>query len=151
MDEFQEVAAIYQQSTSLNQLNLQFKVLEQLNQLLAKALPANLTKHCHVGALDIEKSMVVIFVASSEAFHILRNLSNHILQTFNQANFDFDKVLIKVSQYKTSAHIISIKARKLNSAQKEKLQRLANSIGKPELISTSSGLAGTKPDEELKL
>jgi F0F1-type ATP synthase gamma subunit len=150
MDEFQEVAAIYQQSTSLNQLNLQFRVLEQLNQLLAKALPANLTKHCHVGALDIEKSMVVIFVASSEAFHILRNMSNHILQTFNQANFDFDKVLIKVSQYKTSAHI-SIKARKLNPAQKEKLQRLANSIGKPELISTSSELAGTKPDEELKL
>src|SRR3990167_3708086 len=104
MKNFNTITQLYQKAetsplTSLTQLKSNFLKLDQLNQILANILPANLVGTCHVGAIDEEKNIVVLFISNQQSFHLLRNLNNHILQAFTEKHFAFDKILMKVGQY----------------------------------------------------
>lgn len=133
---------------SLTQLKYNFRKLDQLNQILAKSLPEHLGNTCHVGAIDIVKSIVVIFVSNQQSFHLLRNLNNHILQAFSRENFSFDKILMKVGQYKNNNKKDSFELKNIDGERKEKLAQLALLINKPELIMTQAKTDNNIDDDD---
>lgn len=122
--------------------NQTFNQLRILNQILQSKLPENLARFCHIGAFD--KSTVVIFVSNSQVIHLLNGLSNQILQAFYSANYSFDNLSIKI-------RIPTNQARhtETNTPDKEKLAKLAQAIGKPELIKDTQTVF--EDEDEIKL
>ena len=137
---FLSIEDIYQNSSY--DFNRTFNQLHILNQILQSKLPDNLSKFCHVGAFD--KTTVVIFVSNSQVIHLLNGLSNQILQAFYSANYSFDNLSIKIRIPTNQVRHIE-----KNSADKEKLARLASAIGKPELVNFNPALSDD--DDEIKL
>lgn len=80
-----------------------FRKLDELNNLLKDVLPEHLLCSSHVGAIDIKKSVIVLFVNSSEVLHLVKFHSDNILNHFQQHNYNFDNLLIKVSQRQNSS------------------------------------------------
>ncbi|MDQ5921254.1 MAG: hypothetical protein QG673_1312 [Pseudomonadota bacterium] len=130
---FLNITQIYQNASKLKPLQQIFIHLDSLNQILKNNLPKHLVAICHVGAFD--DSTVVVYVNNQQALHILQSMSNAILQSFYMANYSFDNLLIRVrvsNNYKAPKKITNIK--KLDPTIKTGLLKLANLIGKPELL-----------------
>jgi len=117
---------------NLEDLNSIFNIIDELNQILETLLPKNLCKYCHVGAIDPDKELIVLFVSEQQVYYTIHNLANQILQHFASHNFHFNSILIKTRQYRKQAQPIKMKA--LEPKIKNKLQEFANSIDKPDLI-----------------
>jgi hypothetical protein len=118
---------------NLKQFNSTYQTLEELNQILKLYLPEHLVKFCHIGAIDIDKNWVVLFVSEQQAYHTIHNMAHPILQHLSKHNHSFDSILIKVRQYKAQ-HDSSEKYKQLDSKYKNKLKEIAAEINKPELI-----------------
>ncbi len=71
-----------------------FQHLQILNNILTTTLPDNLIKFCHIGAFD--KKTVVLFVTNQSVLHLLNSQTNHILNAFYNANYNFDNLLVKL-------------------------------------------------------
>ncbi len=70
--------------------------LSELNKLLPSMLPNECYINlCHFGAINYDTKTIVLFVNNQQIFHIIRNLSNHILKRLNDNHHEFDRILIK--------------------------------------------------------
>ena len=132
MLKFQQFEQIYLGDRSLSGFKSTFASLADLNQILHRNIPENLTPLCHVGAIDPAKSIIVVFVTQPQVLHILKGMSDKLLHAFYAANYPFDKIMLKVSI--TSAAPKIIKRPALSQQAKTRLGELALAIGKPELI-----------------
>lgn len=116
----------------LNHLNKTFKNLDDLNKILREVLPHHLHNACHIGAIDTNAETVVLFVSNQQSFHLVRNFNEAILNALIKSNFNFQKILVRVSVHHPEADIIY--RGELDPKRKASLGKLANEIGKPELI-----------------
>ena len=133
MKNFTDIGALYEKSKNLPDVKNKLEQLEQLNNALIHLLSNELQGKCHVGAIDSDKNIVVIFAHQQQALFLLNNLSQHILTGFTRYDFYFDAVLFKVASLRLDQNNI-MKYRKLDAKSKDKLIQLANCIGKKELI-----------------
>lgn len=131
---FNDINLIYDSSNKLSPLKNMFQLLDELNFILKQAIPQNLAKICHVGAVDKNKNLVVLYVDEQEAIHILKNMCDHILQSLVAKGFSFDGVLIKTRPHSEVADQLVIKYKKLSPSFKDKLRKLATAIEKPEIV-----------------
>ena len=131
MIKFNQINEIYDATNNSNRLKHTFEDLSNLNQILRSKLPDNLIALCRVGAIDVEKSIVVIFVNNSQILHIIKSMSNTLLQSFYAANYSFNNLMVKVAIRDTPS---PSKRRHLDPKLKSKLSELAIAIGKPEII-----------------
>jgi hypothetical protein len=130
---------------TLNSLNRTFNLLDSLNQILYQTIPLNLHNACHIGAVNMDEATVVLFATNQQAFHLIKNFSDLILHTFNQHNFNFQKIIIKIRISYPNNNIISPK--KLDQKSKNQLKKLANALGKPELIKPNLPVSINLEDE----
>lgn len=146
---FLNITQIYQESSRLKPLQQIFVHLDSLNQILKDNLPKHLVAICHVGAFD--DNTVVIYVNNQQALHIIQGMSNAILQSFYMANYSFDNLLIKV-RISNDNKISMPNIKTLDTAIKTGLLKLANLIGKPELLTeyTSDGCDNDDKSDEIK-
>ena len=133
MKNFVDINSLYEKSKNLSNIKDRLEQLEQLNHVVLNLLPDTLRNECHVGAVDSDKNIVVIFAHQQQALFLLNNLSQHILNGLARYNFYFDAVLFRVASLRLDQNNI-IKYRTLDVKQKEKLIQLADYIGKAELI-----------------
>jgi hypothetical protein len=142
---FTTLTDLYGGSALLDSLKEKFALLDNLNQKLKQFIPNNLVNLCHIGAIEERRNLLVIFVTDQQALYLLKSMSNHILQSFVQCGFDFDGILLKVQLYKSQSSIsqagntvdeteANITYKRLSSATKVRLAKLAQAIGKPELL-----------------
>lgn len=120
------------QTNDLNFLNRSFKDLDNLNKILREVLPHHLQSTCHIGAIDTDAETVVLFVSNQQSFHLIRNFNEAILNALRKSNFNFQKILVRVSVPRSEVDIVY--RGELDPKRKESLKKLANEIGKPELI-----------------
>jgi hypothetical protein len=102
-----------------------------LNKILHKSLPEHLTNHCHVGAIDAQKNLVIIYIANSSLRHIIENMANTILESFNNHHFSFAGLVTRIRPQTASN---PPRFKKLKPEVKDKLEQLAQSINRPDLI-----------------
>ena len=107
--------------------------MNQLNQVLRQSIPEQYVKLCHFGAIDEDRNIAILFISEQKIFHILRTMSEHILRQLSNNNLNFNAILFKHSKNKPTVDT-SIRYKSLSPIEKEKLLKLANYIGKPELI-----------------
>lgn len=119
-------------SNNLNYLHKAFKELDGLNKILKSILPLYLHNTCHIGAIDEDSEIVVLFVSNQQSFHLIRNFNEAILNALIKSNFNFQKILIRISDPRPENSIIY--RGELDSRRKEKLLKLATEIGKPEMV-----------------
>lgn len=130
-----------------NNLKDIFNQLNTLNIILAKTLPEHLVKFCRIGAIDQEQNCVILFITDQQAYHILRNFSEHIIQSFYNHGFHFNSILTKIAkptslstaieqEGKNHLNLNNNKVNKEPTNQKrmEALSKLAIALGKPEII-----------------
>lgn len=131
---FNEISLIYNASNKLSSLKNIFQLLDELNFILKQTIPQNLASICHIGAVDKNKNLVVLYVDEQEAIHILKNMCDHILQSFVAKGFSFDGVLIKTRPHPEVPDKSVIKYKKLSPSFKDKLQKIATAIEKPDIV-----------------
>ena len=83
-------------SSNLNSLNTTFAILDRLNHILHKTLPGNLKDACHIGAIDQNENIIVIFVSTQPLLHIIRTQSEEIIRAINQDGFNIENLLIRI-------------------------------------------------------
>jgi hypothetical protein len=88
---------------SLHNLSDTFNKLNELNLILAQILPEHLVKFCRIGSFDYDRNCPILFVTDQQAYHILRNFSEHIIQSFYNKGFHFDSIITKVANQNTIA------------------------------------------------
>ncbi|HLX54112.1 MAG TPA: hypothetical protein VKR58_09225 [Aquella sp.] len=118
-------------SLSLKDLSQTFSTLDELNTILHKALPEHLIDHCHVGAIDIQKNLVIVYLANSSLRHVIENMANPILESFNNYHFSFAGLVTRI---RPQAVNNPPRFKKLKPEVKNKLGQLAQSINRPDLI-----------------
>lgn len=142
---FLDIDQIYQNTNQLKDFKSIFAHLEKLNKILRDNLPDNLRNLCHVGAYDNDKSIVVVYVESQQALHILKGFSDKLLQHFYMENYSFNNILLKVRIQNT---LHPKQNPPIDSKKREQLMRLAKEIGKPDLVLDEITLPD---DDEIKL
>lgn len=93
------VSEINDKSNPFGRVGNLLGIITELNKTLQLIIPQNLAKLCHIGAIDLNKSMVVIFVHDQQVYHLVYNIAQKILHGLNQQHFKFDNILIKVGRY----------------------------------------------------
>lgn len=116
-----------------NNLDDIFNQINKLNEILNKMLPLNLLPFCRIGSVDQNKNQVILFVTDQEAYHVLRNFSEHIIQAFYNNGFHFNSIITKVAKI-TNKPPQKNKNIRLDIKQRESLSKLAIALGKPEII-----------------
>ena len=130
---FTNIPAIYNKANSFASIKSTCEYLDQLNNELRKSIPEQYIKFCHFGAIDEERNIAILFISEQKIFHILRTMSEHILRQLTNNNLNFNAILFKLSKKKPQVDT-SIRYKTLNQRDKDKLLKLANMIGKPELV-----------------
>ena len=151
---------ICKNSPSINNLNDTFEQINHLNAILTHTLPEHLLQFCRIGSIDYDKNHVILFITDQQAYHILRNFSEHIIQSFYSKGFHFDAIITKVANPKPINSIIksqhNVKLKNYNNnnnsingitdkaninhtKRKDALIRLAIALGKPEIIIDDNG------------
>lgn len=121
------------QATSLRDLTQIFAMLDELNRILHKFLPEYLTQYCHIGALDYEKNLIILYLNDSNIRHIIESMANLILANFNSHHFTFAGLITRIRPVVTTGN--TRRAPKLAPPHiRNKLQQLAHSIGRIDLI-----------------
>lgn len=129
---FKDIPGIYTKNKSFSSLKATCDYLDELNKILFTCIPEQYAKMCHFGAIDSEKNVAILFISEQQAFHILRTMSEHILNGLLRNNFNFSGILFKVKKYqKDSAHKPHYKT--LPETTKNKLLSLAKLVGKENL------------------
>jgi hypothetical protein len=116
---------------SLQGLSQVLSVLDELNAILHKFLPEHLLDHCHVGAIDRDKNLVIVYIANSSLRHIIENMANPILEEFNNHHFSFAGLITRI---RLLVNTNPPRYKKLKPEAKSKLEQLAQSISRPDLI-----------------
>ena len=147
---FTNIPLIYAKASSFASIKSTCGYLDQLNQVLRQSIPEQYATFCHFGAIDEDRNIAILFISEQKIFHILRTMSEHILRQLSNNNLNFDAILFKHSKNKPSLDI-SIRYKKLSSIEKEKLLKLANYIGKPELIRDATDLPIKNIDFEVDI
>ncbi|MFN8770435.1 MAG: hypothetical protein ACK5Z5_10385 [Neisseriaceae bacterium] len=146
---FNDIPNIYKDAKLLSSIRNTCDYLDELNSILDKCIPTEYTNLCHFGAIDENKNIIILFIKDQLIFHRMRTMSENILRALEQNNFNFDGILFKVKQYHQEYKPQQIN-KCLSKTQKEKLTKLAEIIGKPELIHHES-LAINDEDTEIVL
>ncbi|MCC2624637.1 MAG: hypothetical protein K0R14_510 [Burkholderiales bacterium] len=115
----------------LQELSQILLVLDELNRILHSFLPGHLVDHCHVGAINSEKNLVIIYLANSSVRHIIENMANPILENFNNHHFSFAGLVTRIRPQTVRN---PPRFKQLNHDAKSKLAELAKSINRPDLI-----------------
>lgn len=134
---FRDYSYIYEDMSELNYLRANCDKLDQLNKILQEIIPKHLVKHCHFGAIDIDKNILVLFISTQEAFIVLRHFSGVILDKLSENGYLFDGLLTKIANYPRSLMLEHEKKETeeiKDEVKREKLRRLAELVGKPELV-----------------
>mgnify|MGYP000019247650 CR=1 FL=1 len=140
-----DIQNIYQNSRQFNTLQDKFYLLDQLNNILKEVLPIELSRYCHIGAVDETKNLLILFITNSTSANLIKSLGNKILQTYTNHGFMFDGIITRIT-IKTEANN-STKYRRLTPKEKQQLEKLAILIGKPELIIDKDEEPSTTPKE----
>lgn len=131
MRESNKVIDVLEDIASLKDLSQTFAILDELNRILHKFLPAHLNKYCHIGAIDSEKGLVILYLSSSAPGHIIKTMANPILENFNKHHFSFTEILIRIRPLYSTNYS---RHKNLEPGVKNKLQQLAQSINRMDLI-----------------
>lgn len=130
---FTNIPTIYKWSKSFSSIKSTCETLTQINVILVKCIPEEYVHLCHFGSIDEKQNVAILFIDNQQIFHTLRTMSEHILRILSNHNFNFNGILFKVKNNQRNIDT-SIKYKKLSPTAREKLSKLAISIGKPELI-----------------
>lgn len=118
-------------AASLKDFSQIFAILDELNRILHKFLPTHLTKHCHIGAIDSKKNLVILYLADPALNHIINGMANPILDNFNAHHFSFAGLITRI-RYRHTGN--PIRHKHLEPKVKNKLEQLAESINRRDLI-----------------
>lgn len=120
-------------SVNLKDLSNKFAVLDELNKILDKFLPLNLKTHCHIGAIDTSKNLIILYVDNPAIRHLVYSLANPILENFNTYHFSFAGVITRICKPKFVVDNMA-RYKNLDTRTIHKLRQLAENIDKPELV-----------------
>jgi hypothetical protein len=123
---------LLENSRGLNYLAQKFAILDELNLILNKFLPPHLAPHCHIGAIDTEKNLVILYIDEPSIGHIIYSMVNPILEFFNQHHFSFAGVLTRLRQQ--TQNNSTQNPNNADEKFKDKLHQLATGINKPGLV-----------------
>jgi hypothetical protein len=129
--ETKKLNSVLENAESLRDLSQAFSILDELNKILHKFLPAHLAKHCHIGAIDSEKNLVILYLGDSALGHIINGMASPILENFNNHHFSFAGLVTRIRPQATTN---PIRLKHLEPKVKGKLEQLAQSINRPDLI-----------------
>jgi len=96
------VSEISNRSNPLGKVGDLLALLGELNKVVQPILPKHIVKFCHIGAVDLPKNLVVVFVHDQQVHHLVYNMAQTILQELNKHHFKFDSILVKVGHYRDS-------------------------------------------------
>lgn len=130
---FKAIPSIYERAKTLSSIKNTCEYLDKINTILNKYIPEKYVSFCHFGAIDEEKDIAILFINEQAIFHILRTMSEHILRSLSSNGFYFNGILFKIKKHQANIDT-SIRYKNLSPAYKDKLKKLANSIGKPDIV-----------------
>ncbi|MCE3269363.1 MAG: hypothetical protein K0R49_1617 [Burkholderiales bacterium] len=131
MRETKKIDSVLEDARSLQDLSQKFSKLDELNQILHKILPEHLINHCHIGAVDNDKNLVILYLDNSTLKHIFTGMANQILESFNNHHYSFAGIITRIRLQTTTN---SVRRKPLTPKVKSKLTQLAQSINRPDLI-----------------
>lgn len=118
---------------SLQNIRENISQLELINSKISRQLP-HLAKIAHCGAIDLSSNTIIIFVNNNAAMYQVNNSISSIEDILKSNGFFFDKFLVKINPNTNNTRKPANKAKSLTEKQIDSLTKIANAIGKPELV-----------------
>lgn len=131
MRESKKVDSVLENAGSLRGLSETFSILDELNKILHRFLPKHLVKYCHIGAVDVDKNLVVLYLSDSTLKHIIEGMASAILDNFNNHHFSFSGLVTRI---RPNGKAMPARRKYLEPKALDKLEQLAQSINRPDLI-----------------
>jgi predicted double-glycine peptidase len=126
------IDSVLENAPSLRNVSQTFAILDELNRILHKFLPPHIAKNCHIGAIDTQKNLIILYLTDPAIGHIISSMANLILENFNNHHFSFAGIVNRVRPKHSG--IKPVEPKHLEPKLRDKLTQLAISIDKIDLI-----------------
>ncbi len=139
MSRFTTLGETYQNGASFARYMGIFEQLFCFNDILQECINEELVPFCYIGAFNKEDNQIIIYVKDNQVHHIIRSLSQHILNHFYNKGYQFDSVLVKCSTVETKKirnDEPRIARKALDPKIKEQFIKIIKIFGRDDLIET---------------